>query len=48
MAKSTYSSKEFRSHNKSDKPDNIVKPYRKSFRIFCVLILHISRAMCFR
>ena len=25
MAKSTYSSKEFRSHNKSDKPDNIVK-----------------------
>ena len=25
MAKTTYSSKEFKSHNKSDKPDNIVK-----------------------
>ena len=25
MAKTTYDSKEFRSHNKSDKPDNIVK-----------------------
>ena len=25
MAKTTYDSKEFKSHNKSDKPDNIVK-----------------------